>query len=153
MFPFWSTPISMLFHRTRGIQHGLPLACYSKVYYRGPFISCASISRRNLYALCSRGRSKAPSLEHLFVESATGKCVFFYWRSVLMTSFIVNEQPVSGGRYTVNCPAFKDLQFAYLLLRIERFRLYVIVYHQNDFLLQVTYWMSASFHVVVTFFT
>lgn len=55
---------------------------------------------------------KSTSPERLFAESATVKRRFFCRRSVLMTAFIVNEQPVSGGCYGANCPLFKGPSLA-----------------------------------------
>lgn len=91
---------------------GCPAACLSGVCSEVFFHISASISQRNLYALCSGGRSKAPLQNVYSSRVLLLNAVFFCWRSVLMTAFIVNEQPVSGGCYSANCPLFRGPSFA-----------------------------------------
>lgn len=85
------------------------MSCLSKVV---PFISRRFNFASQFICTLWRRSFKSTSPQRLFVESATVKRRFFSWRRVLMTAFIVNEQPVSGWCYCTNCPLFRGSPFA-----------------------------------------
>lgn len=102
---FAGKPTTLNLRKTCGFQSELPSACLSKVYCS--FHISASILERNLYALCSGGRSKALHRSVYSWRVLLLNAVFSAEEESLMTAFIVNEQPVSGGCYCANCPLFK----------------------------------------------